>query len=505
MYVERLKLTFFRNYEHLLADFGPGINCITGPNGSGKTNILEAIHFLSMTRGFQSQSERYALKEGEQFFFCEGLFREFGMQEQEEEQEQEKEKGKGSEGKGSEGKASGLEDERVGEAGRIAADGGETEEDDQGEEGDRVDEGMEANDGLAPEGEGEVEIEVEGEGEGKAEAGKVAVAGKSGLGTDGMTNAVGDRMGGKKDAGSLGMRKSLLVQCNYLPGKGKKILIGGKALKKMSAHIGRLPVISVLPHDTQLIHGGPALRRKFLDSFISQYDAAYLQQLIAYDKALTQRNALLSSFAERGIFAPDELALWDRLLIPAGRMIHAGRVAFLEGFRPLFLKYFKAIVSDKETPSMELDSAFSENTAEEWAEIFRAAQDKDRFSQRSSTGVHKEDLKFRINGQPVRHFGSQGQQKTFVIALRLAQYELLTRQSGKEPLLLLDDIFDKLDEHRLQAIAGILDQSVAGQVFVTDTSAERISKAFRALNEKPVQLYQLHQKVLKKQPQDVRL
>ena len=367
MHFSSLSLNNFRNYESQTLEFGPGICCFNGNNGAGKTNLLEALHYLAMTRGFQAQGEKYVLKEEESYFMVEGDL-------------------------------------------------------------------------------------VEG-------------------------------------GGTQGVR-TRKIMCSYMKGKGKKMLLDGKALRRMSEHIGRIPLVLVLPNDTQLIYGGPSLRRKFIDAFISQYDPDYLKRLIRYDKALDQRNAQLSLFFEQGIFDADQLALWDRELIPAGRYIVEARANFLTTYAPIFQKYFSLIVSDKESPRLSIKTQFTENTREEWETLLHQNRDRDRFSQRTSIGTHKDDLEMSINGQAVKNFGSQGQQKTFVIGLKFAQYEMLKAASGRPPVLLLDDIFDKLDVHRLGAIAGILD-GFEGQIFVTDTTYERTAAVFGNIKKKSVVYFQV--------------
>lgn len=361
MHFETLRLTHFRNYAALSAHFCAGINVITGDNGQGKTNILEALHFLSMTRGWHSKHEKYALKENEQYFIVEGL----------------------------------LQD------------------------------------------------------------------------SDGLHN----------------------VQCNYLPPKGKKVIVDKRPLARMSDHIGRIPSVAVLPSDTQLIDGSPSVRRKFMDSLICQYSPPYLQALITYEHALEQRNALLALMAERKRWDPEQVRLWDAQLIGPGIFILDMRRAFIADFSPIFLEYFRAVVSDREVPSITLETQFLQNDAAEWQGRFAADLERDRHAQRTGSGVHKDDLLLHIGGQPVRNYGSQGQQKTFVIALKMAQYELLARQTGVAPLLLLDDIFDKLDLHRLRAIARMLDTRVQGQVFITDTSLERSQKVFQEVKDRQLKYF----------------
>ena len=273
-----------------------------------------------------------------------------------------------------------------------------------------------------------------------------------------------------------GVKRS--IQCNFVKGKGKKILINQKPLNKMSEHIGTLPLIEILPSDTELINGPSADRRRFIDMLISQYSKKYLNHLIMYDKLLAQRNAQLKHFAEHRYFDQDQLDMWTTQLIPHGIAIYKERKAFVEEFMPVFEESFKKIVSVKEKPALSYRSQVEENTIEGWLAMFQAYQPKDQVNQYSGQGTHRDDLIFTINGQSVRNFGSQGQQKTFIIALKLAQYRLLQAHTQEPPVLLLDDIFDKLDEHRLASIARILDREIEGQIFVTDTSQERMQAVF---------------------------
>ncbi|MEM6806379.1 MAG: DNA replication/repair protein RecF [Bacteroidota bacterium] len=268
------------------------------------------------------------------------------------------------------------------------------------------------------------------------------------------------------------------VQCNFAQGKGKRLIVNKKTLRKLSEHIGRIPLVAILPHDTELINGPSVGRRKFLDVLISQYDSAYLRHLIQYDRILAQRNALLKQFAEDRRWDEEQMELWDAQLIPHGRGIFAGRSQFLEDFQPIFAEYFKEIVDEDEVPRLSYYSQLEENTEQAWIDLLKNNRMKDKVNQYTGVGIHRDDLRFFIDEQSVRNFGSQGQQKTFIISLKLAQYQLLEAQKEVSPLLLLDDIFDKLDDQRLARIAGILDQKLQGQTFITDTSYERLAKVF---------------------------
>ncbi len=268
------------------------------------------------------------------------------------------------------------------------------------------------------------------------------------------------------------------IQCNFVKGKGKKIIINQKPLKKSSEHIGRIPLVAILPNDTELIVGASAARRRFLDILISQYNSLYLDHLIQYDKIISQRNALLKQFAEQQYVDKEQLELWDMQLFPHGQIIHQERKQFIEDFLPIFSEYFHRIVDQSEDPQIIYKSHVETNTDEEWKQLFADRLLKDRVNLYTTGGVHRDDLTFVIDGQSVKNYGSQGQQKTFVIALKLAQYHLLSLRKRMAPILLLDDIFDKLDEYRLQRIAYLLDQEIQGQVFITDTSQERLSSVF---------------------------
>lgn len=334
------------------------INCFTGPNGSGKTNILDALHYLAFTRGFRSTQDQQAVQQGQQFFFN----------------------------------------------------------------------------------------------------GSVLV--KNG--------------------------KEQKIACNFVKGKGKKILINQKPIQKLSEHIGYIPLVAILPNDTELISGPAQGRRRFLDMLISQYSPSFLRHLIQYDRILSQRNALLRLFGEQQRFSQEELELWDEQLIPHGIAVQQGRIEFIEAYQPGFNRYFGEIVSSEERASLKYRPSIDENTEDGWKSALHRQQERDKVNHYTSVGIHRDDLLFYIHDRPLKNYGSQGQQKTFVIALKLAQYELLQIQKEMAPILLLDDIFDKLDEQRLAQIAHMLNEEIQGQIFITDTSFERLSNAFGADNKREV-------------------
>jgi DNA replication and repair protein RecF len=346
LYFSRILLSHFRNYSELDFSPGSGVNTFSGPNGSGKTSLLEAVHFLALTRGFQPQGDKYALQQGEQYFMVEG----------------------------------------------------------------------ELNSGET-------------------------------------------------------------FKVSYLEGKGKKIFQDHVPLTSLAEHIGRIPVVCVLPADTDLIREGGQTRRRFLDALISQYDPAYLSALIKYEKALKLRNAALLSFLKSNRRDEEQLQVYEAVLIPNGIQIHTARKAFLDAFIPVFINMYSILSGGKENPAIELQSPFTQNDRGEWEKLFLYYREKDGASARTQVGTHREDLDFLLNGIPVKLFGSQGQQKTFVLALKLANFTFLKAQKQTSPLLLLDDIFDKLDADRVKAISLFLAGHPDTQVWITDTHANRLSDA----------------------------
>lgn len=361
MHIASLELTHFRNYTSLELELVSGINCIYGSNGAGKTNILDALHYLAFTRSLRGSNDKQVVEEGAPFFVVKGQVKKDNVSEE--------------------------------------------------------------------------------------------------------------------------------LQCNFVKGKGKKVLVDQKPLKKLSEHIGSLPLVAILPGDTDLINGPSAGRRRFLDMLISQYSPSYLTHLIQYDRLLAQRNAQLKLFAAHGNFDSEQLELWDAQLVPHGKAIFQARTDFIADFQPIFEQYFKKIVAQQEVPSLHYHSQITENTIDHWLARYKESEQKDRYNLYTSVGIHRDDLRFKIDKHSVKDFGSQGQQKTFVIALKLAQYQLLQQQKLQAPILLLDDVFDKLDEHRLSQIAHIFDREIEGQIFVTDTSRDRMEAIFAQQTSRPIAFF----------------
>lgn len=341
----RFLLTNFKNYDYQLVDCAARFNCFAGENGSGKTNLLEAIYYLCMGKSYEGNSDRFAIQHEQDFFRLEGRF-----------------------------------EVAEGQADRIA-------------------------------------IKVQ-------------------------------------------KRKRKVIERN------------GKAYEKLSSHVGRYPVVVVLPDDIRLVHEGSEYRRRLLNNSLSQTDPTYLQQLIIYNKVLAQRNALLKQYAGHPLPSGLIEVYNEQLLAPAA-YIHQKRIDFVAPFSEKLKQSHAQISNHKEAVELSYKSQLLEtDMATSLAQRF----EKDRILQRTTGGIHKDDLVFTQEGHPLKKVASQGQLKTFVLSLKLAQYHLLQEQSGSKPILLLDDIFDKLDGKRVTQLLTLLQQEAYGQVFISDTDPERMQK-----------------------------
>ncbi len=342
MHLQSLSLLNYKNIDEANYEFDPKINCLTGKNGVGKTNVLDAIYHLAYGKSYFNPLAVQNIKHGEEFFVIAGAF----------------------------------------------------EKDDRREQ----------------------------------------------------------------------------VVCSLKKGMKKVLKRNGKAYDKFSEHVGFIPLVIITPYDSDLITEGSETRRKFLDSVISQLDPEYLQELINYQKVLSQRNALLKYFALNHTFDRDTLYIYNEQLSGMAQHIFEKRKKFLEDFIPIFNKHHQAITSNSETVSLVYDSHLHKNN------LFTLLEEnlqRDRVLQYTSVGIHKDDLLFEIDGHPIKKFGSQGQQKSYLIALKLAQFEFMKKQGGVLPILLFDDIFDKLDETRVAKIVQMIDDKVFGQIFISDTHPER--------------------------------
>lgn len=270
------------------------------------------------------------------------------------------------------------------------------------------------------------------------------------------------------------------ILCSLKKGQKKILKRNGKLYDKLSEHIGFIPLVIISPADSDLIIEGSETRRKFMDSVISQLDNTYLQQLIQYQKIISQRNALLKYFALNHVFDTGTVSIYNEQLDHLGQIIFEKRKQFLEDFIPIFNKYHQEITNSSETVQIVYHSNLFESTTLTLLEVNIS---KDRALQYTSTGVHKDDLSFEIDNFPIKKFGSQGQQKSFLIALKLAQFDFVKKQCGEKPILLFDDIFDKLDEFRVSKIVEMVNNDEFGQLFISDTHPERTENIVKSTHQ----------------------
>lgn len=270
------------------------------------------------------------------------------------------------------------------------------------------------------------------------------------------------------------------IVCSLKRGMKKVIKRNGKIYEKFADHIGFLPLVIISPADRDLIIEGSDIRRKFMDGVLSQSDQKYLQNLINYNKVLMQRNALLKYFFVNHSFDKATLAVYNKQLHDYGMAIFNKRKDFLNTFIPIFKEQYAAISGAKELVNLSYESSLFEKDLLTLLEEFT---DRDRALQYTSVGIHKDDLVFEIETHPIKKFGSQGQQKSFLIALKLAQFSFIKAQAKTKPILLLDDIFDKLDEQRVAQIIALVDNEKFGQIFISDTHAERTENVIKKTHQ----------------------
>ena len=262
-------------------------------------------------------------------------------------------------------------------------------------------------------------------------------------------------------------------------GEKKVLKRNGKPYKKFSNHIGLIPVVLISPYDNDLINEGSSERRKFIDSIISQNDKEYLINLIAYTRVIQNRNRLLKQYNRSVDFDLDTIKVYDDQIYKLSEPIFKARNKFIKEFTPLVLEKYKHISDDKEKISIEYKSDLINNHIEN---LIKDSFQKDVILQYTSVGLHKDDFVFNIDENRIKRFGSQGQQKSFLIALKLAQFDYLKNETGNSPILLMDDIFDKLDLMRVKRIVEIVNSTNFGQLFLSDTDKERIEKVLSSLN-----------------------
>lgn len=348
MQIEEIDILNFKNIEGATLEFCPGVNCLLGLNGMGKSNLLDAICFLSMSRPMHNVPESSLIRHGEEMLMVKGRY---------------------------------LSD--------------------------------------------------------------------------------------------LGNEET--VSCGIVKGKGKTLKRNGKEYAKISEHIGRFPVVTVTPSDSELVTGSSEVRRRLMDMVISQADGSYLSQLIRYTKGLESRNRMLrAGIRDALLFESIEQGMSE-----AAVAIHAARGRWVEEIDPLFRFYYSKISGDAETASIRYKSALNEATM---PELFARERGRDAVLGFTSKGVHRDDLTTGLGDYSMRRLGSQGQVKSFTVALRFAIFDYLKQRSEIKPILLLDDIFDKLDSRRVGQIMELVSsEETFGQIFITDTNREHLDETIASL------------------------
>ena len=266
------------------------------------------------------------------------------------------------------------------------------------------------------------------------------------------------------------------VYCGLKRRQKKQFKRNKKEYSKLSDHIGLIPLVMVSPADSELILGGSEERRRFMDVVISQYDREYLSALIRYNKAMAQRNTLLKAEVE-----PDYelMNVWEEMMASAGEMVFRKRNDFINEFIPTFQSFYSYISQDQEVVNLSYESHAMQGNL---LQIIRESRQRDRIMGYSLKGIHKDDLVMQLAEYPIKREGSQGQNKTYLVALKLAQFDFLRRTGGNTtPLLLLDDIFDKLDASRVEQIVKLVSGDKFGQIFITDTNRDHLDKILRKI------------------------
>jgi DNA replication and repair protein RecF len=343
MHLKSLSLVNFKNYEQLEIPLSPKINCFVGENGVGKTNILDAIHYLALCKSYLNPVDTQNIRYDEDYSLIQGLF-----------ERQEKEEN---------------------------------------------------------------------------------------------------------------------IYCGIRRQKKKQFKRNQKDYQKLSEHIGLIPLVMVSPSDSILINGGSEERRKFMNGVIAQYSRPYLENLIQYNRALTQRNRLLKDFAARGNFNREMLVIWDEQMIRYGQPVFDERKRFVDELLPVFSSYYGQVSGNQEQVTLKYRSSLLE---QEFRQGLEGSVEKDRILQYSTFGIHKDDLDMSLGEHSLKKSGSQGQQKTFLVSLKLAEFDFIHKRTGIPPILLLDDIFDKFDASRVRHIISLVAENHFGQIFITDTNESRM-------------------------------
>jgi DNA replication and repair protein RecF len=274
------------------------------------------------------------------------------------------------------------------------------------------------------------------------------------------------------------LEKNEKITCGVKRNQKKQFKRNKKEYDKLAHHIGLFPLVMISPYDTNIIMEGSEERRRFMDNVISQTDSNYLDELILYNKHLLNRNALLKQISITKSYDPSLLEIYNDQLVASGIKIFAKRQEFMVHFIPLFNKYYSFLTQGNEEVALQYQSQLTDHSFDQ---LLIQSIEKDKVLERTTMGIHKDELVFTISDMPLKKFGSQGQQKSFVIALKLAQYAYLQKYKGFKPLLLLDDIFDKLDDNRVSKLMEMVSHHDFGQIFITDTGKERVLGIFEKI------------------------
>jgi len=338
MYLNNLSIINFKNIREAELSFSPGVNCFFGKNGVGKTNLLDAIYYLSFCKSHSNPIDSQNINHDADFFVLQALYKEGDFQED--------------------------------------------------------------------------------------------------------------------------------IYCGMIRKQRKVFKRNKKEYDRLSEHIGRIPLVLISPSDEDLIREGSEERRRFMDMVISQYDHAYMESLMSYNKALQQRNALLKgeTFKDESLWG-----LYEEMMVAHAEVVFRKRTAFIEEFTPVFETFYQKISGGKEHIHLKYYSHLSDGTL---GDRLRESRMRDDLLGFTTVGIHKDDLLMDLDGHPIKRVGSQGQNKSYLIALKLAQFDFLKKTGNTTPILLLDDLFDKLDANRVERIVNLVSGDEFGQIFITDTNRE---------------------------------
>ncbi len=436
MYLRKLKVINFKNIREATLQFSPKINCILGNNGGGKTNLLDAIYYLSMTKSFFNIPENYAVTFGEQSM---GLIGDYMLQEK---------------------------SERIHLAIKLP------------DAASACQPGAQASHPAA------------------LASQQAAQASQQGIGEN--------QPGSNQPCSSqLGTTASQSGASASQPARNEKQLWRNeKRIAKFSSHIGLLPIVMVSPQDAILVNGSGEERRRFLNFILSQTDPLYLSNIQNYNALLAQRNKLLKLSAGTGARSAATRG-WDELIqtitlqmeSPAA-YVHAKRQELAESLSQYTAQYYKELSGNREAVTMRYQSDLNSSTPKE---IFQRSQQQDLRFGYTTAGPHRDDMLFFIEGFPIKKVGSQGQQKSFLIALKLAQFQIIKQISGKLPILLLDDLFDKLDMTRVEYLLSLVAGETFGQIFITDSNKVRINQILARVDS-TAKSFEVHDGTYREQP-----